>query len=98
MKFQKKPVVVEVVQFERTKAEHNVLKYYPMVTDLATATTAEGTEEREDRFFISTLEGNMIVKDRDYIIQGVNGEFYPCKPEIFHQTYERYDEKITTES
>ena len=38
--------------------------------------------------FIRTLEGNMKVNDGDYIIKGVNNEFYPCKPDIFEKTYE----------
>lgn len=37
---------------------------------------------------IPTLEGNMIAKHGDYIIKGVNGEFYPCKPDIFEKTYD----------
>lgn len=37
---------------------------------------------------IGTLEGNMQVTKGDYIIKGVNGEFYPCKPDIFEKTYE----------
>lgn len=88
MKARKKPVVVEVIQFDRKKAESNFAKDYPMVTDIAQVTTSIGTEERPDRFYISTLEGAMTVSDGDYIIQGVNGEFYPCKPDIFEKTYE----------
>ena len=88
MKYRKKPVIIEAVQFNRLKAEKDVAKYYPMVRDLASLTTALGVEEREDRFFISTLEGGMAVIDGDYIIQGVEGEFYPCKPDIFEKTYE----------
>lgn len=38
---------------------------------------------------IFTLEGEMIVSELDYVIKGVNGEFYPCKPDIFEKTYER---------
>ncbi|MFZ5862840.1 MAG: hypothetical protein ACOYXR_08380 [Nitrospirota bacterium] len=37
---------------------------------------------------IGTLEGNMVVSPGDFIIKGVEGEFYPCKPDIFHATYE----------
>ncbi len=88
MKYRKKPVIIEAVQFDRSKAEKDVAKYYPMVTDLASSTTALGVEEREDRFFISTLDGSMTVIDGDYIIQGVEGEFYPCKPDIFEKTYD----------
>lgn len=38
-------------------------------------------------YFIETLEGNHHVSDRDYVIQGVAGEYYPCKPDIFKKTY-----------
>ena len=38
--------------------------------------------------YIETLEGRMEISDGDYIITGVKGERYPCKPEIFHMTYE----------
>ena len=37
---------------------------------------------------ISTLEGDMWASDGDYVIRGVQGEFYPCKPDIFTETYE----------
>ena len=39
-------------------------------------------------FSIKTLEGNMKAENNDWIIKGVNGEFYPCKPDIFEKTYE----------
>ena len=42
--------------------------------------------------FIQTLEGRMRVNHGDYIIKGLSGEFYPCKPEIFEKTYEAVDE------
>lgn len=41
---------------------------------------------------IMTLEGNMSISEKDYIIKGVNGEFYPCKPDIFEKTYEKVKE------
>jgi len=37
---------------------------------------------------IKTLEGEMLARQGDYIIKGVNGEFYPCKPDIFEKTYD----------
>ena len=83
-KYRKKPVVIEAVQYQR---EENIaeclsfcgnenLKYNPQ------------TNEYE----ISTLEGNMVVSKGDYIIKGINGEFYPCKPDIFEKTYELVEE------
>lgn len=40
------------------------------------------------RLLLHTLEGTMEVSEGDYIIKGIKGEFYPCKPDIFEQTYE----------
>lgn len=55
----------------------------------ASDTTFECTPESVDRhdLRIKTLEGEMIVSDGDYVIRGVNGEFYPCKPDVFAKTY-----------
>ena len=53
----------------------------------------ENGEFKGDGLFISTLEGTMRASKDDYIIQGVNGEFYPCKPDIFAKTY-----NVATES
>ena len=39
--------------------------------------------------FIRTLEGDMTITKGDFVIKGVNGEFYPCKPDIFEKTYEK---------
>lgn len=47
----------------------------------------ENGEFKGDGLFISTLEGTMRASKGDFIIQGVNGEFYPCKPDIFEKTY-----------
>ena len=46
----------------------------------------------DKKMTIHTLEGDMIASAGDYIITGVNGEQYPCKPDIFEKTYELYDE------
>jgi len=43
--------------------------------------------------FIQTLEGTMEAKEGDYIIRGVAGEVYPCKPDIFEKTYEKVEER-----
>ena len=40
---------------------------------------------------IKTLEGDMKVSINDYVIKGIKGEFYPCKPDIFEKTYEKVD-------
>ncbi|WP_204664866.1 hypothetical protein [Dyadobacter sandarakinus] len=49
---------------------------------------ADASMPREDKILIPTLEGVMEASLGDWIIRGVNGEFYPCKPDIFEKTYE----------
>lgn len=48
---------------------------------------------KKEQIVIHTLEGNMKAAIGDYIIKGVNGEFYPCKPDIFEKTYELAEDK-----
>lgn len=81
MKYRKKPVVVEAIQFDGDN-------FYE-VEQFAKGKTFY---EISERLFISTLEGEMLVSEGDYIIKGVEGEFYPCKPDIFHKTYEEVEE------
>lgn len=77
MKYQKKPVVVEAVQYDGNLS--SVKKFIDHKVDY---------EFSKGNFNILTLEGRLHVSDGDYIIKGVHGEFYPCKPDIFEETYE----------
>ena len=79
-KFRKKPVVIEAVQFT-DKNKDQVFNWvdcnrYPEFIDGIPCLKIE------------TLEGDMIASFNDWIIKGVQGEFYPCKPDIFEKTYE----------
>ena len=76
-KFRKKPVEIEAVQWTGTNA--------PEVLDFIGTT---GRMSADGSLFIDTLEGTMRAYSGDWIIRGVKGEFYPCKPEIFTATYE----------
>ena len=76
MKFRKKPVVIEAAQWFK-HGDH------PEVVVLGTNLT---------KGWISTLEGGHEVTPGDWIITGVKGEHYPCKPDIFEMTYERVEE------
>jgi len=75
-KYRKKPVVIEAVQWTGSNdAEiEKMMGYLPSGT--------------ENKLFINTLEGVITASVGDYIIRGVEGEFYPCKPDIFAETYE----------
>lgn len=52
-----------------------------------------GYVAEQGRIFVPTLEGEMRANDGDWIIQGVKGEFYPCKPDVFDASYELVDQE-----
>lgn len=85
MKYRKKPVVIEAVQM---RPEDGVL---PEGVEQYHKEIHEATNGEKNTWFgwrIKTLEGWLEVKPYDWIITGVQGEFYPCKPDIFQATYE----------
>lgn len=87
-KFRKKPVVIEAVRFTG-KNQREVLAFsHPNLSKQA----LDGAQTMNLPVIISTLEGDMKVSPGDWIIKGVKGEFYPCKPDIFAATYEPVDE------
>lgn len=98
MKYRKKPVVIDAIQFvelSRTQRKFG-LSVETNSCDIARfigkptrfPTIPNGTKEGEIKAVIETLEGDMTASIGDWIIKGVNGEFYPCKPYIFEKTYE----------
>lgn len=89
-KYRKKPVFVEAVQFTgRNKPEIEDFVGCELKCLLESSAAYEvGVAPPVFSLFINTLEGEMKASAGDYIIKGVNGEFYPCKPDIFKKTYE----------
>ena len=80
--YRKKPVVIEAICFlDGDRDYHKTKKWCPALGRISRANSEWG-------YIISTLEGDMQVSFGDYIIKGVAGEFYPCKPHIFNLTYE----------
>lgn len=81
-KYRKKPVVVEAIQYTWDKAKdvYDFIGEENIFVDLDAC-----------KLYVKTLEGKMLVSPNDYVIKGVNGEFYPCKPDIFEKTYEKVD-------
>lgn len=79
-KYRKKPIVVEAVQFDGQNFD-TCLEF----CQDAYLTYLQG---KPHGLQIDTIEGNMYVSPGDYIIKGVKGEFYPCKPDIFEATYD----------
>ena len=86
MLYRKKPVVVDVWRFtkESLRDEQSWVRKYPEKITLV-------SQYGGDVLYIEieTLEGLMRAELNDYIIKGIEGEFYPCKPAIFHKTYEK---------
>ena len=84
-KYQKKPVTIEAIQY--TEENLPIIKEW-LGDNLAQLSSEERYRIPEHHWIIRTLEGNMKISDGDYIIKGVKGEFYPCKPDIFYATYD----------
>lgn len=102
MRFRKKPVVVEAVQW----SGGNVQEMARFLDRGDVGHVAPPADEppcsrciarfdfttKPARLVISTLEGDMVAQPADWVIRGVKGEFYPCKPDVFESTYEAAEE------
>jgi hypothetical protein len=105
MKFRKKPIVVEAIQFTGHN-DQECLVFCPTARDPPEYTTMKpswlksrfhrtghvvysGLIDRKPTLMIPTLEGEHLCSVGDWIIKGVKGEFYPCRNDIFLETYER---------
>jgi len=86
MKFRKKPVVIEAIQYTKDNI-HAVMDFVEKLSGEDNSKNMKFNVE-ENEYYIVTLEGNMKISKYDFLIQGVNGEFYPCKSDIFKKTYE----------
>ena len=88
-KFRKKPVVIEAEQY-RVGMEDGVVPFGESVfLDVnLSAIWAKTGENPGGVPYIKTLEGEMFISPGDWIITGVKGEKYPCKPDIFEETYD----------
>lgn len=84
MKYRKKSVVVETWHF----TDKNKDRVYNELSQIKMNVYPSFDESMNPCLMIPTLEGEMKANLGDYIIQGVNGELYPCKPDIFEKTYE----------
>lgn len=92
MKFRKKPVVIDAWQLDISNTDETISLYEKIYKTKVTSNLGIAKIMKsiiqDNGISIPTLEGNMLASDGDWIIQGVNGEFYPCKPDIFEKTYE----------
>ena len=83
-KFRKKPVVIEA--FQLPARDEEVSAAFHDWCDAAGFTKWESG--RDQTMIVHTLEGPLVGSPGDWIIKGVKGEFYPCKPDVFEATYE----------
>ena len=83
MKYRKKPVEINAVQVGSIP--------YKTLAAWCGGSPLKGDRGKCIGIIIPTLEGNMRADVGDWVIQGVQGEFYPCKPDIFEATYEPVD-------
>ena len=95
MKFRKKPIIIEAVQLKKTQVSiREITELMGESVDINNKIELVKFYEFCDIVFsrgymeIKTLEGTMRANIGNWIIKGVNGEFYPCKPDIFEKTYE----------
>jgi len=90
MKYRKKPLVVEAMMFKRETYD----KLREFTGRKASRLAIPKCPDGKAVCYIETLEGDKTATEGDYIIKGVQDEFYPCKPDIFEETYERVDENV----
>jgi hypothetical protein len=98
-KFRKKPVVIEAVQLG-WDTWNEICEFVPKpaflggvyLDDTTFEKLPEGKTSNTMGLAIGTLEGVMLARQGDYVIKGVNGEFYSCREEIFNKTYEKVEE------
>lgn len=92
--YRKKPVVIEAMQWDGSAESATPIIDWARDSDGAAIRYHQhlmdgGLIAHPDPYlWVDTLEGRMIANPGDWIIKGVNGEFYPCKPDIFEKTYE----------
>ena len=88
MKFRKKPVVIEAIQYKGYMTD----EIENFMGKSLIKESKWGDDGGPVGYFVKTLEGTSYMLSKyDWIIKGVKGEFYPCKPDIFEQTYEPCD-------
>lgn len=83
--YRKKPVVIEAMEFDGTWETLEAIREW---MDYKLGYAKSHATGLPAAIRIDTLEGRMEASVGDYIIKGVQGEFYPCKPDIFEKTYE----------
>jgi hypothetical protein len=77
-KYIKKPLIIDAIKWDGENFNEIVYNFVGIICGL----------RNDNKLGVDTLEGRMLADVGDYIIRGIKGEFYPCKPDIFEATYE----------
>ena len=85
--YRKKPVVIEANEWDGSLLDARKITD-SFGNDFSLNSIIHKKNNGDISFLICTLEGDMTVSAGDFIIRGVSGEYYPCKPDIFEKTYE----------
>ena len=89
MKYRKKPIVIEAIQWNGTYSQAIFIQ-----EKLGVETSAmDWKDEDVSSWTMHTLEGIINASKRDFIIKGIKNEIYPCKPSVFAKTYEKVDDQ-----
>ncbi|QDK02852.1 hypothetical protein SEA_SQUIDDLY_103 [Gordonia phage Squiddly] len=89
-RYRKKPVEIEALQWDGTAERFAELQQWGGLDTFYMERLTDSTDSPRwyDRLCVQTLEGPLSATEGDWIIRGVKGEFYPCKPDIFAATYD----------
>jgi hypothetical protein len=90
-RFRKKPVEVEAMQFDGSPESADIIQEWASQEPIEVRSSTIIYQPEAQLLQIPTLEGNMTASPGDWVIRGVQREFYPCKPDIFEETYEGVD-------
>jgi hypothetical protein len=93
MKYRKKPVEIEAFKWDGINLS-DIINFVGSALEYTIHDSAwqVGSGVPHVEMYIKTLEGNMQCAEGDYIIKGIQGEFYPCKPDVFWGSYELVEE------
>lgn len=91
--YRKKPVIIEAIQWKEPARSKETMQWVNAHSKDRIAFTKSNVNPFE-KIYIKTLEGEHEASLGDFIIKGVKGEFYPCKPDIFEMTYEELTEEL----
>lgn len=87
--YRKKPVVIQAFHYDKAASAYVADRLFDW---MGTEDVVKHLYGAHGKLYILTLEGRLEITDGDYIIRGVKGEYYPCKPDIFEMTYEKVEE------